>query len=200
MNTITMRNTMNRSGINAVLVPLLVLAAGILLQGCLLVRTTEHRIKLNDGGGGEAYMRLTDIRSDGVTDSARIRDFGVMMASVELEGIQDFERNGRKITSKQFILNGDTLSAEITYTFPQLEDLEGIKIKDDEIFVVVNDGRDIVRTNGKVKSWERGSQRIVWPIDAKRIMYQIRERTLPPSVSLAGLYVRYNGKPAGGNR
>lgn len=112
---------MNRSSIHAVLAPLILLAAGVLFQGCLLVRTTEHRIKLNDGGGGEAYMRLTDIRSDGVTDSARFHDFGVMMASAELEGIKDFERNGRKVTSKQFLMNGDTLSAEITYTFTELE-------------------------------------------------------------------------------
>ena len=185
---------------NAILVPLVVLIAGMLLQGCLLVRTTEHRIRLYDTGGGEAYMRLSDIRSDGVTDSSRVRDFGVMMASSEGEGIKDFERNGRKITSKRFLVNGDTLSAEITYTFMQLETLEGIKIKDDEIFVVVNEGREIVRTNGKVKSWERGAQRIVWPIEAKRLMYTIRERSLPPSVSLAGLYIRYNGKPSGGER
>jgi hypothetical protein len=200
MNINHVRNAMNRRRINRILTPLILLTAGVLLQGCLLIRTTEHRIKLNDGGGGEAYMRLTDIRSDGVTDSARIRDFGVMMASAELDGIKDFERNGRKVTSKQFMVNGDTLSAEITYTFTQLEMLEGIKIKDDEIFVVVNDGRDIVRSNGKIKSWERGSQRIVWPIDTKRIMYQIRERSLPPSVSLAELYIRYNGKPSGGIR
>jgi hypothetical protein len=170
------------------------------MQGCLLVRTTEHRIRLNEGGGGEAYMRLGDIRSDGVTDSARVRDFGVMMASSEEEGIRDFERNGRKITSKRFLVNGDTLSAEITYTFTGLETLEGIKIKDDEVFVVVNEGREILRTNGKIKSWERGTQRIVWPLDAKRLMYTIRERSLPPSTSLAGLYVRYNGKPSGGER
>jgi len=191
---------MKRRSTHAVLTLLMLLASGILLQGCLLIRTTEHRIKINDGGGGEAYMRLTDIRSDGVTDSARIRDFGVMMASAELEGIKDFERDGRKVTSKQFLMNGDTLSAEITYTFTDLETLEGVKIKEDEIFVVVNEGREIVRTNGKIRSWERGAQRIVWPIDAKRIMYQIRERSLPPSVSLAALYMRYNGKPAGGNR
>ncbi len=200
MNINHLRDAMNRRGINVLLTPLILLTAGVFLQGCLLVRTTEHRIKLNDGGGGEAYMRLTDIRSDGVTDSARIRDFGVMMSSAELDGIKDFERNGRKVTSKQFMVNGDTLSAEITYTFTQLEMIEGIKIKDEEIFVVVNDGRDIVRTNGKIKSWERGSQRIVWPIDTKRIMYQIRERSLPPSVSLSELYIRYNGKPSGGIR
>ena len=185
---------------NAILVPLAAFITGTLMQGCLLVRTTEHRIRIYDTGGGEAYMRLGDIRSDGVTDSARVRDFGVMMASSEEEGVKDFERNGRKITSKRFLVSGDTLSAEITYTFMQLETLEGIKIKDDEIFVVVNEGREIVRTNGKIQPWERGAQRIVWPLEAKRLMYIIRERSLPPSASLAGLYVRYNGKPSGGDR
>jgi hypothetical protein len=161
------------------------------LPACLLIRTTEHRIKLNANGGGEAIMRLVDIRSDAPTDSALARDYSVMMASIQKEGLTEFERGGRKVLSKRFYAGGDTLTAEISYTFPHLEQIEGLKVSKDELFVVVHAGREIVRTNGKVRSWVRGSQRIVWPRDAKRLMYQIREKTLPKSVSLAPLYEKY---------
>ena len=161
------------------------------LPACLLIRTTEHRIKLNENGGGEAIMRLVDIRSDAPTDSALARDYSVMMASIQKEGLTEFERGGRKVLSKRFYAGGDTLTAEISYTFPHLEQIEGLKVSKDELFVVVHAGREIVRTNGKVRSWVRGSQRIVWPRDAKRLMYQIREKTLPKSVSLAPLYRKY---------
>ena len=117
-----------------------------------------------------------------------------MMASAEKEGVQTFEQQGRKIVSTKFMVHGDTLDAEISYTFPKFDAVEGLKTLDDELFIVVNAGREIIRTNGKVKSWEHNSTRIVWPKDARRLMYQIREKTLPPSTSLAALYLRY-GRP-----
>jgi hypothetical protein len=166
-------------------------SCALLLPACLLIRTTEHRLKLNPNGSGEGLMRLVDIRSDGRSDSALARDYAVMMASVQKEGVAEFEQGGRKVVSKQFYAGGDTLNAEIVYTFPNLEQVEGLKVKKDELFVVVNEGREIVKTNGSVKSWIRGSQRIVWPRDAKRLMYQISEKTLPAGVSLAGLYLKY---------
>jgi hypothetical protein len=169
------------------------------LPACLLIQTTEHRIKLNDNGSGEATMRLIDIRSDAPTDSALARDYSVMMASIQKEGLTEFEQGGRKVLSKRFYAGGDTLTAEINYTFPNLDQIEGLKVKKDELFVVVHEGREIVKTNGKVRSWAHGSQRIVWPRDAKRLMYQIREKTLPKSVSLAPLYLKYGyTSPEGG--
>lgn len=166
-------------------------ALALLLPACLLIRATEHHIKLNKDGSGEAMMRLLDIRSDARTDSTLARDYAVMMASVQKEGVTEFERGGRKVLSKQFFASGDTLTAEIIYTFPNLDEVEGLKVRKDELFVVVNDGREIVRTNGSIESWTRNSRRIVWPRDAKRLMYLIREKTLPETMSLAPLYQKY---------
>ena len=169
---------------------LLVLAA-LVLPGCLLIRTTDHMITLKKDGSGDARMRLIDIRSDAQSDSLVARDYAVMMASIEKEGIEEFERGGRKVTSKQFFASGDTLTAEITYTFPNLNEVEGLKFRRDEMFVVVNEGREIVKTNGDVQSWMKGSKRIVWPRDTKHLMYRISEKKLPPARSLAPLYLKY---------
>ena len=141
--------TMSRIASSATLVA----AMAFFLPACLLVRTTEHHIKLNKNGSGEGVMRLIDIRSDGRTDSLVARDYAVMMASIEKEGVVEFEKGGRKVTSKQFFAAGDTLSAEISYTFPNLSQVEGLKLRKDEMFVVVNKGREIIRTNGSVESW-----------------------------------------------
>lgn len=72
----------------------LVAALAVALPSCLLIRTTEHRIRLNENGSGEAMMRLIDIRSDGKTDSALARDYSIMMASVQKEGVVEFEKGG----------------------------------------------------------------------------------------------------------
>ena len=159
-----------------------------LLPGCLLIRTSEHRIKLNPDGSGEAVLRLVDIRSDGATDSAVVDDFNIMMSSFDKEGVKDFEQSGRKITEKRLYVSGDTLFAEIWYTFPSLTAVEGLNATKTELFVVVPEGREVFRTNGKTGEWERNSTRVVWDRDAKRVFYSIREKTLTPSVSLARFY------------
>ena len=175
-------------------------AMALLMPACLLVRTTEHHIKLNKNGGGEALMRLVDIRSDARTDSLVARDYAVMLASIQNEGVTEFEKGGRKVKSKLFYAGGDTLSAEIVYTFPNLDQIEGLKVRKDELFVVVNEGREIVRTNGSVRSWIKNGHRIVWPRDATRLSYVITESSLPPSVSLASLYRQFgNNVPEGGH-
>lgn len=159
-----------------------------LLPGCILIRTTEHRITINEDGSGEAVLRLIDLRSDETQDSLIVRDFDIMISSFEREGIMDFEKMGRKITDKKFFLRGDTLVAEIHYTFPSLSAVEAIRITPDEIYVVVNAEREVVRTNGVVVPWQEAHKRIQWSKDARRLFYQIREKSLPPSVSLASLY------------
>jgi hypothetical protein len=160
----------------------------VLLPGCLQVRVTEHRIKLNKGGSGEHAVRMVDIRSDGATDSAVAHDYRVMISSFESGAEKDFEAQGRMIIDKKLYTRGDTLCGELTYSFKELAAAEGLRVREDEMFVVVPPTREIVRTNGKVKMEEQGGQRIIWGRDATRLLYIIREKNLPASVSLAPYY------------
>jgi hypothetical protein len=161
------------------------------LSGCILIRTTEHRINLRPDGGGEAVLRLIDIRTDELADSLAERDFRIMMSSFDQGGMDDFEQNGRQVTSKRLFTRNDTLYAEIGYTFNGLGAIEGLHVTRDELYLVVNDSRDIVRTNGRIEPYQNSSQRIVWDRDAQRLLFQIREKSLPPSTSLARLYDHY---------
>ncbi len=111
-----------------------------------------------------------------------------MMSSFDQEGAKDFEENGRKLTSKRLFTRNDTLFAEIGYTFTGLGAIEGLHVTDEELYLVVNDSRDVVRTNGRVEGWQKTSQRIVWNRDVGRLLFQIREKSLPPSTSLARFY------------
>lgn len=160
-------------------------------SGCLHVRVTEHRIILNDKGGGEARLLLTDIRSDAPTDSLVKEDFAKMMVVYDGHGIQDFERKGRMVRSKRLIANGDTLKGELTYAFESMLAIEGLHVQRDKMFIIVEKGRVIERTNGSVEDWEGTTRRIVWPVSERRLMYRIREEALPRSVSLAPLYRKY---------
>jgi hypothetical protein len=165
-----------------------VLAGILLVPGCILIRTTEHRISINDDGTGEAVLRLIDLRSDETADSLVQRDFHIMLSSYEREGAEKFERDGRKITGKKLYTRGDTLYAEVAYTFESIIAIEGLHVTDDELYVVVPDTREVIRTNGKMAPWLDNSRRIVWSRETRRIMFQIREKTVPPSTSLARFY------------
>jgi len=165
-----------------------ILAGVVLIPGCILIRTTEHRISINEDGSGEAVLRLIDLRSDESVDSLIQRDFRIMLSSYEREGEDTFEREGRTITGKKLYARADTLYAEITYTFASFMAIEGLHATDEELYVVVPEGREVIRTNGEIRPWTGDALRIVWDRDASRLMFQIREKQLPPSTSLARLY------------
>jgi hypothetical protein len=168
------------------LIPVLAVSLG---PGCILIRTTEHRITFNSDGTGEAVLRLIDLRSDETADSLVQRDFENMMSSFEKDAVRDFEQRGRAITAKRLFTRADTLIAEVAYTFTSLQAIEGLHVTDQELYVVVNDNCEVVRTNGTVGTGADGGQRISWKRNAPRLFFQIRERTLPPSTSLSRLYL-----------
>ena len=168
---------------------LILLLAVSLWPGCILIRTTEQRITLNADGTGEAVLRLIDLRSDETADSLVQRDFTNMMSSFEKDAVRDFEQRGRTITAKRMFTRADTLIAEVVYTFTSLQAIEGLHVTDEELYVVVNENCEVVRTNGAVALGTDGGQRISWKRNAPRLFFQIRERALPPGTSLARLYL-----------
>ncbi len=168
------------------------LAAALLVAmafgGCLTVRTTEHRIRLNSDGSGDALMRLVDIRSDAETDSGVTADLEGLIEILRDSSGGGFATPTRRITAQQVFVSGDTLVGELAYTFNDYGDLEGVRVNDDEIFVIVPPEKAVVKTNGKVHDTGDGGVRIVWDRDETRLMYEITERFIRPSLSLAPLY------------
>ena len=160
------------------------------IPGCLIVRTTEHRIKFTGDGSGEAMIRLIDIRSDGKNEDEIANDFNSLMEVYNAKGLSEFENEARTVTSKQLIVRGDSLIAEIRYTFSSLEGLEGFRSHKDEIFVAVAPRNEVVKSNGSVESYEKNRVRIRWDRSDKKLMYQITEKDFPSSVSLARRFLR----------
>jgi hypothetical protein len=169
-----------------VAVGLSLLAATV--PGCLLVHSTEHHVRLNPDGSGEAILRLHNLRSDGVTDSAIASDVARLLTAYNVSGTAMFEQNTRKIQGKQFMIQGDTLGVEIRYTFKALEGVEGLRENADILFLAVGPDNEIVRTDGKVEPWMNDLRRIVWPREATHIFYVIRERTPRRSTSIVRWY------------
>ena len=161
------------------------------LPGCLLVRTSEHIITLNADGSGEGIIHLVDIRSDAHSDSLVRRDFDDLMTAYGAPHVAEFEQYGRKISARQLRVRGDTLMAEVTYLFRSPAAIEGLRVAKNEMSLIFGPDREVVRTNGKVHRTEDQGTSVTWDRDAKRLVYEVREKQLPPSTSLAFLYQKY---------
>jgi hypothetical protein len=178
----------------------LTLALSVLFPGCLLIRTTEMHISIEENGGANVKMVLSDIRSDAPTDSERVRDYGIMMASLSAEGLHDLEeREELTFLDKKFFLRGDTLDAEVLYAVHRVETIEGLRTTADEFSVLVSRDREILSTNGRIERMSKTEQRIVWPPTARELSYVIRERSVSSSVSLASDYRKYGEMKDEGN-
>lgn len=160
----------------------------LLLNGCLLVRTTEHRMTLNGEGGGDALLRLVDIRSDADTDSGRALDYAELEDILADSTLRGFVTPGRAVTGRRLQLRGDTLIAEVTYRFDAAEAVEGLSLQRGGYTVTVASHRELVGTNGSVETLRDGSLRIAWPPDARTLQYTVSERAPDPGVSLAPWY------------
>ena len=161
------------------------------VPGCLFVRTTEHIVKLNADRSGEGIIHLIDIRSDARTDSLVRQDFDDLMTAYGSDSVEDFEKSGRKITGKQLRVSGDTLMAEVTYMFHSLEAIEGLRMTKEGMSLVFTPDREVVRSNGKVSRTDKNETQIMWELGSQRLVYEVREKNIPVSTSLAPFYRKY---------
>ena len=172
-------------------VPLIAFLLLPVLPGCLLVRTSEHIITLRADGSGEGVIHLIDIRSDAKSDSLVRKDFDELMKAYGAEKVDEFEQLGRKITAKRLRVGGDTLMAEIVYTFNSLDAISGLRVTEDDMTLLFGSDREVRRTNGNKSRTEDGGTLVAWEREAERMMYEVREKQMPPSKSLAFLYRQY---------
>jgi hypothetical protein len=165
---------------------------GLASPGCLFVRTSEHIITIGATGSGEGIIHLIDIRSTSPSDSLVRKDFDDLMKAYGAAKVEEFETSGRTITGKRLRARGDTLMAEITYTFNSLDAIDGLRVTQDELTLEFGPDRTVTRTNGKMSGTEDGGTLITWERDAERLVYEVREKETPPSTSLAPLYMKYS--------
>jgi hypothetical protein len=143
-------------------------------------------------GSGEGVVHLIDIRSTSLSDSLVQEDFDELMTAYGAAKVEEFETYGRTITGKRLRVRGDTLMAEVTYTFSSLGAIDGLRVTEDEMTMAFAADKEVTRTNGKMSQTADGGTLITWERDAERLVYEVREKQVPPSTSLAPLYMRYS--------
>jgi len=172
--------------------------AGLLLvlPGCLLVEHMEHRVERQADGSALVTVRYVDLRSDGETDSAVVRDLEILLDSFASAGEGEPLSPGGRMLEKHIGLQGDTLVVEVLLRAPDLTAVEGFLFQEGHPTVIVPQGQRITWTNGAVSRWLEGSLRIQWSDTSSHLDFDLKPTYSTKGRSLAPLF-RERGTPEG---
>jgi hypothetical protein len=141
----------------------LVLILPLIMQGCLHFNTASYKIELKDSNSGSVTVFVKDIKSDAIDktelneDQKNLFDFALKSEKF----IEQMESEGKFITDRKLILNGENLDAQINYNFKNINDVEGIVFEDPFYYLTLQPGDSVVSTNGKIIE-SKDYKRIIW--------------------------------------
>jgi hypothetical protein len=131
--------------------------------GCLVFQKISYEITIDDDKSGKANLYITDITSDATDNEAFSQDtsalFTFMLTGKEF--VDDMKNEGRFITSRKLIVNGDNLDAEVKYDFNYIAGIENISYEDGFYFLTMDPADSIISTNGEIIKSET-YKRIMW--------------------------------------
>jgi hypothetical protein len=165
-----------------------VLAVLLFVPGCLLVTRTDHHVEILPDGRALVTVRYIDIRSDGETDSAAVRDLEILLDSFASAGQGEHLPPGVRLLEKHLGLQHDTLVAEVRLGAPVITAVEGFFLQDGCPTVLVPEGELIARTNGAVSRWHDGGLRIQWSDTTTCLEFDIQSLPATTGHPLARLY------------
>lgn len=141
---------------------------------CLVFNKVSYEIKLNDDKSGSAIVYITDITSDATDNEAFAQDtaglFTQMLKSEEF--IKEMKNEGRYITSRKLILNGNNLDAEVKYDFHNIIGIENIEYEDGFYYLTVDLADSVISTNGQVIN-SKTYKRILWDDKQKVLKFEM---------------------------
>ncbi len=138
-------------------------ALTLTMQGCLHFNTASYKIELKDSNSGSVTVLVKDVKSDAVDktelneDKKNLFDFALKSEKF----IEQMESEGKFITDRKLILDGENLDAMINYDFKNINDVEGIVFEDPFYYLTLQPGDSVVSTNGKIIE-SKDYKRIIW--------------------------------------
>lgn len=146
----------------------------ISISGCLVFEKISYEIKINDDKSGSAKIYITNIVSDATDSEAFKQDtsalFTFMLKSNEF--IEDMKNEGRFITKRNLILDGDNLNAEAEYNFNNIVGIENIMYEDGFYYLTMDLADSVISTNGEIIK-SKIYKRILWDENQKILRFAI---------------------------
>lgn len=155
-------------------ITLVIITASFLMEGCLVFQKMSYVIDLESNTKGKATVYIYDIMSNPLDSDDFSADqknlFEYSLKSKEF--LSQMASEGRNIKTRDLFLSGDTLNAKVTFTFEELNKVEGITYEDGFFYLTLTPEDSVVSTNGEVINSNK-YKRILWDSNAKQLTFEM---------------------------
>ncbi|HCY74540.1 MAG TPA: hypothetical protein DHV28_01345 [Ignavibacteriales bacterium] len=165
------------------------------LTGCIVFHSVSYEVSVNDDGTGTALLTIEDINTDATTKDAidedvrSILEYGLKSA----EFVNDQDKEGKKITSRNVMVEREKLNALVRYEFNDISKVEGMQFEDPYYYLTIPAEDSIISTNGQVTRTNE-YQRIVWDKSITTLKFKMYsdDTSKDGLKSLAPFYLKEN--------
>lgn len=172
---------------------LLLLIIAFQLSGCIVFHSVSYEVNVNDDGKGSAIVTIDDINSDAQTKETLDEDINSILqyGLKSQDFINDNKAQGKKITSRNLVVENGKLNAIVSYDFDSLSTVEGIQFDDPYYYLTLAPDDSIMSTNGQITR-TADYQRIIWDKSMKTLKFKMfsDDTTKEGLKSLAPYYLK----------
>jgi len=148
------------------------------LSGCIDFYKVSYEINLETPDKGKAVVHLYDLRSDAAnekdfeTDKQNLFQFALKSSDF----LQSMKQEGKNIQSREVHVSGDTLDANVVYTFDSITSVENMQHDAGFFYLTLEPGDSVISTNGEVIS-SKDRKRILWDRSMKTLRFEMLSNT-----------------------
>ena len=157
-------------------IPVILLLVSI--SGCIDFYKVSYEIKLDTPDKGTAYVHIYDLRSDAVkekdleTDKQNIFQYALKSNDF----LQAMKQEGKNIQSREVHVSGDTLDANVVYTFNSIASVENMQHDAGFFYLTLEPTDSVISTNGEIIS-TKDRKRILWDKSMSTLKFEILSNT-----------------------
>ena len=157
-----------------IIISLLLFLLIIQLTGCIIIHTVSYEVNVNEDGTGKAIVKVDDINTDSKTeevmqeDANNVLEYGLKSQ----EWLDGMEAEGKKVVSRNLIVEDGKLNAVVSYEFSDISTVEGMQFEDPYFYLTILPEDSIISTNGQVTKNSQ-YQRIIWDKSIKTIKFKM---------------------------
>lgn len=164
----------------------------ISFSGCIDFYKVSYEIKLDTPDKGTAYVHIYDLRSDAANEKDLETDkqniFQYALKSNDF--LQAMKQEGKNIQSRELQVSGDTLDANVVYTFNSIASVENMQHDAGFFYLTLEPTDSVISTNGEIIS-TKDRKRILWDKSMSTLRFEILSNTFSgKSYKMLGPYYK----------
>lgn len=144
------------------------------LTGCIVFHSVSYEVSVNEDGSGTARLKIEDINTDATSEEAiqedvrNVLEYGLKSE----EWLEGMKAEGKKVVSRNVIVEDGKLNAIVSFEFDELSKVEGMQFEDPYYYLTIPAEDSIISTNGQVNKTSE-YQRIIWDKTIKTLKFKM---------------------------